>query len=452
MAKGTKTLFYCKECGNESSKWLGQCPVCHEWNTFVEAEVTKSSQKVEKALMERKPSHLSEIQMEEEKRISTHMEEMDRVLGGGIVRGSLVLVGGDPGIGKSTLLLQTCHRLCADDLSLLYISGEESLQQIRMRADRIGEFNDHLALLAETNLEIIDGVIRKEKPDIVIIDSIQTMYSDGVDSAPGSVSQVRESTATLMKLAKGLGVTVFVVGHVTKEGTVAGPRVLEHMVDTVLYFEGDRHASYRILRAVKNRFGSTDEIGVFEMQQDGLREVLNPSEYMLEGKPEEASGSVVACSVEGTRPILVEVQALVCRSNFGMPRRTAAGCDYNRVNLLMAVLEKRLGFHLSEYDAYVNIAGGMKMNEPAIDLGIALAIVSSMKDQVISDRVICFGEIGLSGEVRSVQMAEQRVNEAKKLGFERVILPASNLKALKNTKGIDLVGVSNIAEAVKALD
>lgn len=452
MAKGTKTLFYCKECGNESSKWLGQCPVCHEWNTFVEAEVTKSSQKVEKALMERKPSHLSEIQMEEEKRISTHMEEMDRVLGGGIVRGSLVLVGGDPGIGKSTLLLQTCHRLCADDLSLLYISGEESLQQIRMRADRIGEFNDHLALLAETNLEIIDGVIRKEKPDIVIIDSIQTMYSDGVDSAPGSVSQVRESTATLMKLAKGLGVTVFVVGHVTKEGTVAGPRVLEHMVDTVLYFEGDRHASYRILRAVKNRFGSTDEIGVFEMQQDGLREVLNPSEYMLEGKPEEASGSVVACSVEGTRPILVEVQALVCRSNFGMPRRTAAGCDYNRVNLLMAVLEKRLGFHLSEYDAYVNIAGGMKMNEPAIDLGIALAIVSSLKDQVISDRVICFGEIGLSGEVRSVQMAEQRVNEAKKLGFERVILPASNLKALKNTKGIDLVGVSNIAEAVKALD
>ena len=452
MAKGTKTLFYCKECGNESSKWLGQCPICHEWNTFVEAEVTKSSQKVEKALMERKPSHLSEIQMEEEKRISTHMEEMDRVLGGGIVRGSLVLVGGDPGIGKSTLLLQTCHRLCADDLSLLYISGEESLQQIRMRADRIGEFNDHLALLAETNLEIIDGVIRKEKPDIVIIDSIQTMYSDSVDSAPGSVSQVRESTATLMKLAKGLGVTVFVVGHVTKEGTVAGPRVLEHMVDTVLYFEGDRHASYRILRAVKNRFGSTDEIGVFEMQQDGLREVLNPSEYMLEGKPEEASGSVVACSVEGTRPILVEVQALVCRSNFGMPRRTAAGCDYNRVNLLMAVLEKRLGFHLSEYDAYVNIAGGMKMNEPAIDLGIALAIVSSMKDQVISDRVICFGEIGLSGEVRSVQMAEQRVNEAKKLGFERVILPASNLKALKNTKGIDLVGVSNIAEAVKALD
>ena len=452
MAKGTKTLFYCKECGNESSKWLGQCPVCHEWNTFVEAEVTKSSQKVEKALMERKPSHLSEIQMEEEKRISTHMEEMDRVLGGGIVRGSLVLVGGDPGIGKSTLLLQTCHRLCADDLSLLYISGEESLQQIRMRADRIGEFNDHLALLAETNLEIIDGVIRKEKPDIVIIDSIQTMYSDGVDSAPGSVSQVRESTATLMKLAKGLGVTVFVVGHVTKEGTVAGPRVLEHMVDTVLYFEGDRHASYRILRVVKNRFGSTDEIGVFEMQQDGLREVLNPSEYMLEGKPEEASGSVVACSVEGTRPILVEVQALVCRSNFGMPRRTAAGCDYNRVNLLMAVLEKRLGFRLSEYDAYVNIAGGMKMNEPAIDLGIALAIVSSMKDQVISDRVICFGEIGLSGEVRSVQMAEQRVNEAKKLGFERVILPASNLKALKNTKGIDLVGVSNIAEAVKALD
>ena len=455
MAKTKTSVFFCQNCGYESAKWMGQCPGCREWNTFVEEPVDRkvrsSSGKLRPA-SEVKPVPLSAIQASREDRISTGFPELDRVLGSGIVKGSLVLVGGDPGIGKSTLLLQTCHRLCADDLSLLYISGEESLQQIRMRADRIGEFNDHLALLAETNLEIIDGVIRKEKPDIVIIDSIQTMYSDGVDSAPGSVSQVRESTATLMKLAKGLGVTVFVVGHVTKEGTVAGPRVLEHMVDTVLYFEGDRHASYRILRAVKNRFGSTDEIGVFEMQQDGLREVLNPSEYMLEGKPEEASGSVVACSVEGTRPILVEVQALVCRSNFGMPRRTAAGCDYNRVNLLMAVLEKRLGFHLSEYDAYVNIAGGMKMNEPAIDLGIALAMVSSMKDQVISDRVICFGEIGLSGEVRSVQMAEQRVNEAKKLGFERVILPASNLKALKNTKGIDLVGVSNIAEAVKALD
>ena len=452
MAKGTKTLFFCTNCGYESGKWMGQCPACHEWNTFAEAKVDKKSGKdLSREIREQKPSFFSEIQSEDTERISTHMDEMNRVLGGGIVRGSLVLVGGDPGIGKSTLLLQMCRNLCQDSVRMLYISGEESLQQIKLRADRMGTFNDHIALLCETNLEVIDGVIRREKPDLVVIDSIQTMYSDKVDSGPGSVSQVRETTNILMQIAKGLNITIFVIGHVTKEGVVAGPRVLEHMVDTVLYLEGDRHSAYRILRSVKNRFGSTDEIGVFEMESDGLKEVANPSEFMLDGRPLEASGSVVTCSIEGTRPILVEIQALVCRSNFGMPRRTAAGCDYNRVNLLMAVLEKRLGLRLSEYDAYVNIAGGFRMNEPAIDLGIVLAIVSSVRDQAIDDSVICFGEVGLSGEVRSVPMAEQRVNEARKLGFKTCILPKSALKGLKDTEGIRLIGVSNVREAVEAL-
>ena len=329
-----------------------------------------------------------------------------------------VLVGGDPGIGKSTLLLQVCRNLSEHNIKVLYISGEESLQQIKIRAERIGNFGDSLKLLCETNLDTIKAVIDREKPQIVVIDSIQTMFNEEVSSAPGSVSQVRESTGVLMQIAKGMGISIFIVGHVTKEGVVAGPRVLEHMVDTVLYFEGDRHAAYRILRGVKNRFGSTNEIGVFEMRQDGLVEVENPSEYMLSGKPEGASGSVVACSMEGTRPILLEVQALVCHSNFGIPRRTAAGTDFNRVNLLMAVLEKRLGLKLGDCDAYVNIAGGIKMNEPAIDLGIVLALISSYKDKPIDEKTICFGEVGLSGEVRAVNMAEQRVQEAKKLGFE----------------------------------
>lgn len=452
MAKGTKTLFFCTNCGYESGKWMGQCPACHEWNTFTEAKVDKKAGKnISREISEQKPTFFSEIRAEDASRVSTHMDEMNRVLGGGIVPGSLVLVGGDPGIGKSTLLLQMCRNLCQDSIRMLYISGEESLQQIKLRADRMGTFNDHIALLCETNLEVIDGVIRREKPDLVIIDSIQTMYSDKVDSGPGSVSQVRESTGILMQIAKGLNVTIFVVGHVTKEGVVAGPRVLEHMVDTVLYLEGDRHSAYRILRSVKNRFGSTDEIGVFEMENNGLKEVPNPSEFMLDGRPLDSSGSVVTCSIEGTRPILVEIQALVTRSNFGMPRRTAAGCDYNRVNLLMAVLEKRLGLRLSEYDAYVNIAGGFRMNEPAIDLGIVLAIVSSVRDQAIDDSLICFGEVGLSGEVRSVPLAEQRVNEARKLGFKTCILPQSVQKNLKNTEGIRLIGVRNVREAVEAL-
>jgi len=370
------------------------------------------------------------------------------VLGGGIVPGSLVLVGGDPGIGKSTLLLQVCRNLAEKQVSVLYISGEESLRQIKLRANRIGQFTDKMQLLCETNLEVIREVIERRKPDVVVIDSIQTMFHEDVSSAPGSVSQVRESTNILMQIAKGMGVSIFIVGHVTKEGNVAGPRVLEHMVDTVLYFEGDRHASYRILRAVKNRFGSTNEIGVFEMCNTGLEEVKNPSEYMLNGRPEDASGSVVACSMEGTRPILVEIQALVCQSNFGIPRRTAVGTDFNRVNLLMAVLEKKVGLRLAASDAYVNIAGGMKMTEPAIDLGICLAIVSSAKDIVIPDNVMVFGEVGLSGEIRAVNMAGQRVQEAKKLGFGTVVLPEVCRSSVGKVEGINLVYVSQIRDAI----
>ena len=374
--------------------------------------------------------------------------ELDRVLGGGIVPGSLVLVGGDPGIGKSTLLLQVCRNLAEKQVSVLYISGEESLRQIKLRANRIGQFTDKMQLLCETNLEVIREVIERRKPDVVVIDSIQTMFHEDVSSAPGSVSQVRESTNILMQIAKGMGISIFIVGHVTKEGNVAGPRVLEHMVDTVLYFEGDRHASYRILRAVKNRFGSTNEIGVFEMCNTGLEEVKNPSEYMLNGRPEDASGSVVACSMEGTRPILVEIQALVCQSNFGIPRRTAVGTDFNRVNLLMAVLEKKVGLRLAASDAYVNIAGGMKMTEPAIDLGICLAIVSSAKDIVIPDNVMVFGEVGLSGEIRAVNMAGQRVQEAKKLGFGTVVLPEVCRSSVGKVEGINLVYVSQIRDAI----
>ena len=372
---------------------------------------------VRKSLAEVKPVKLSQIKTDESQRISSGIAELDRVLGGGIVKGSLMLVGGDPGIGKSTLLLQVCYNLTRQGKKVLYISGEESAQQIKLRAQRIGEFNDDLMLLCETNLELIRTVIENLKPDVAVIDSIQTMYNENVAAAPGSVSQVRESTNVFMQIAKGLGISIFIVGHVTKEGVVAGPRVLEHMVDTVLYFEGDRQAAYRILRGVKNRFGSTNEIGVFEMVQSGLREVANPSEYMLDGKPEDASGSVVACSMEGTRPILIEIQALVCQSNLPMPRRTTAGTDFNRVNLLLAVLEKRVGLHLSSCDVYVNIAGGIRMTEPAIDLGLILALVSSYKDICIDSRTIVFGEVGLSGEIRSISMAQQRVQEAKKTGI-----------------------------------
>lgn len=456
MPKAKKTVFFCQNCGYESAKWMGQCPGCREWNTFVEEAVVPSSGAgrgtgTRRSTSNADPVALSQIDLTEDQRRSTQIGELDRVLGGGIVQGSLVLVGGDPGIGKSTLLLQVCRNLAKQQIKVLYISGEESLKQIKLRAKRIGEFTDSLQLLCETNLEVIKEVITRKKPEVVIIDSIQTMFHEEISSAPGSVSQVRESTNVLMQIAKGQGISVFIVGHVTKEGNVAGPRVLEHMVDTVLYFEGDRHASYRILRAVKNRFGSTNEIGVFEMRASGLEEVRNPSEYLLNGRPMGASGSVVACSMEGTRPILVEIQALVCHSNFGIPRRTAVGTDFNRVNLLMAVLEKKAGIGLASSDAYVNIAGGMKMTEPAIDLGIVLAVVSSCKDIVIPDQLLAFGEVGLSGEVRAVSMAEQRVREAKKLGFEKVILPRVCQSSVENINGIQLIYVETVQEAIQAV-
>lgn len=453
MAKGKESfVYFCSECGYESSKWMGQCPGCKAWNTFVEEKVTKKTGSAKRdggQNAEHKPSTIAEISMEQEDRLKIGLEELDRVLGGGIVKGSLTLVGGDPGIGKSTLLLQVCKYLSDLDHDVLYVSGEESLKQIKLRAQRIGNMNEHLKLFCETNLEIIEEVIKHTTPEIVVIDSIQTMYQEEISSAPGSVSQVREATGVFLRLAKEKGVSIFIVGHVTKEGMVAGPRVLEHMVDTVLYFEGDRHASYRILRGVKNRFGSTNEIGVFEMKNEGLIQVPNPSEYMLNGKPEGASGSIVSCSMEGTRPILVEIQALVCRTNFGFPRRQTAGSDLNRLNLLMAVLEKRLGLSISDCDAYVNIAGGIRISEPAIDLGIVMAVASSFKNKPIDDNMMAFGEIGLSGEVRAVSMASNRVQEAKKLGFTTCLVPASCLDNVKDIKGIKIIGISSVKDAME---
>lgn len=445
MAKA-KTTFFCKECGYESSKWLGQCPGCKEWNSFVEEMVQKKSAtgsvlrgpKVE-------PSKLSDVRVVENERIHMGIDEFDRVLGGGIVEGSLVLVGGDPGIGKSTLLLQMCKQLVERGKKVLYISGEESMRQIKMRADRLGEFKGDLLLLSETNLDTVEQTINSVKPEVVVIDSIQTMFKEDVGSAPGSVGQVRETTNTLLAIAKGMGISVFIIGHVTKEGMVAGPRVLEHMVDTVLYFEGDRNATYRILRAVKNRFGSTNEIGVFEMKNEGLMEVANPSEYMLEGMPEDEPGSVVTCAMEGTRPIMLEIQALVCQTNFNLPRRTAVGTDYNRVNVLMAVIEKRLGMRMCDCDAYVNVAGGMRINEPALDLAIVAVVLSSYRNRALPTKVLVFGEVGLTGEVRAVNMAEQRALEAAKLGFEVCILPQVNKKTI-SIQGMKLIGIRNIRE------
>ena len=455
MAKGVKSVFFCQNCGYESVKWMGQCPACREWNTFVEEKVSGSKsagQRVSSGGEKKQPVRIRDISLTEDPRTGTGIGELDRVLGGGVVKGSLILIGGDPGIGKSTLLLQTCRNLAANGKSVIYVSGEESLSQIGLRAGRIGKIADELRILTETNLSDIREVISREKPDVCIIDSIQTMYSEEISSAPGSVSQVREATAVLLQIAKTLGISIFIVGHVTKDGAVAGPRVLEHMVDTVLYFEGDRHASYRILRAVKNRFGSTNEIGVFEMRDTGLEEVPNPSEYMLSGKPEESSGSVVACSMEGTRPVLIEIQSLVSKSSFGLPRRTAVGTDVNRVNLLIAVLERRCGLRLGDCDVYVNIAGGIRMTEPAVDLGIAMAIASGLSDQPIGDKVIAFGEVGLGGELRAVSGAAQRVQEAKKLGFETVVLPSANMKALKGMKGIEgirLIPCDTLKNAIK---
>ena len=454
MGKNSSMVFFCTECGYESAKWMGQCPGCKSWNTFSEEPKERASKNKKHSQIEgvgvkrNEPIPLRVVNLEESSRISTEMPELDRVLGGGIVPGSLTLVGGDPGIGKSTLLLQVCKKISDKGCKVLYVSGEESLKQIKIRGDRIGQFDENLLLLCETNLQNVSEQIKKCSPSVVIIDSIQTMYNEEVDAAPGSVSQVRESTGVLLQLAKGLGVSIFVVGHVTKEGTVAGPRMLEHMVDTVLYFEGDRHASYRILRGVKNRFGSTNEIGVFEMQREGLKGVENPSEFMLDGKPENASGSVVTCSMEGTRPLLLEIQALVCRSNFGNPRRQANGTDFNRVNLLMAVLEKRVGIQMGDCDAYVNVAGGLKISEPAIDLAIVMAIASSYKNRAIPEKMIFVGEIGLSGEIRSVGMIENRVNEAKKLGFTTCVIPKGCYERVKDIEGIKIIAVSSVADAI----
>lgn len=452
MAK-VKQIFFCQQCGYESAKWMGQCPSCQEWNSFVEETVHAKSIKKSGAITQRnRPVPLGEVETLEERRISTHIGELDRVLGSGIVEGSLILVGGDPGIGKSTLLLQICRNLSEDNIRMLYVSGEESLQQIKMRADRLGAFKDSMSLLCETSIDTIESAITETTPQMVVIDSIQTMYAEEITSAAGSVSQVREVTSRLMKIAKQKGITIWIVGHVTKEGVVAGPRTLEHMVDTVLYFEGDRHAVYRMLRGVKNRFGSTDEVGVFEMQPEGLREVTNPSEVMLSGRPIDASGSVVVCSLEGTRPMLMEIQALVSQTSFNLPRRTTVGLDYNRVNLLMAVLEKRAGLSLGSCDAYVNVAGGMRLNEPAIDLGIIMAIASSYKNRALDESTIIFGEVGLTGEVRAVSMPLQRVREAEKLGFKTCILPSGNLEQLQKMKqdtySIRLIGVANVAQAL----
>ena len=392
-----------------------------------------------------KPKKMDEISLEQESRFLTGMEELDRVLGGGIVGGSLVLVGGDPGIGKSTLLLQMCKLLSENTHKVLYISGEESMAQIKLRSQRIGEFTGEMLLLTEMDMDLAEVTVKEIAPEVVVIDSIQTMYCPEVDAAPGSISQVREITSQLLQLAKSNNIAIFIVGHVTKEGNVAGPRMLEHMVDTVLYFEGDNNAMYRILRSVKNRFGSTNEIGVFEMKNNGLMEVKNPSEYMMQGRPENEAGSVVVCTLEGTRPILLEVQALVCNTNFNFPRRTAVGTDYNRVNLLMAVIEKRMSVSLSSYDAYVNVAGGMRVSEPALDLAMAAAILSSYLGRAMDDKTILFGEVGLVGEVRGVNQAEMRVKEAKKLGYNRCMMPYANAKNI-NVDGIEVLGIKNIRE------
>lgn len=460
MAKAkAETVYFCKNCGYESGKWLGQCPACHEWNSMTEAP--KAGSKGKKTSIsgqggrntgEALPVRLQDIELADEQRTSSGLKEFDRVLGGGIVTGSLVLVGGDPGIGKSTILLQAARAISLAGGSVLYVSGEESEKQIKMRAQRIGDFGDGFLLLCDTLLDNAISVIEEMKPDFVVIDSIQTMMNSGIESSAGSVTQVRESTAALLRTAKGLGISIFIVGHVTKEGSVAGPRVLEHMVDTVLYFEGDLQGSYRILRAVKNRFGSTNEIGVFEMRQEGLKEVENPSEYMLSGRAEGSSGNIVTCVMEGTRPLLIEIQALVTdNTSFTYPKRQATGLDLNRVSLLMAVLEKRAGMRLSQSDAYVNIAGGMRVSEPSVDLAVVIAIVSSFRNRPADKDMVAFGEVGLSGEIRAVSMCERRVIEAQKLGFTKAIVPKANKKSLKDISGIELIEAATLDDVMDVL-
>jgi DNA repair protein RadA/Sms len=455
MAK-RKTKFICQECGYESPKWMGKCPGCSQWNKMVEeVEVTGTARRgafthSQGSTILTKPTPVTSIETVNEPRILTKLNEFNRVLGGGVVKGSLVLIGGDPGIGKSTLLLQVSSQLANKGHLVLYISGEESLRQTKLRAERLHIASDHLFVYSETNLEEINRTIDSINPSFVIIDSIQTVFHPDVTSAPGSVSQVRECTAELMRIGKTKGIAIFIVGHVTKEGSIAGPRLLEHMVDTVLYFEGERHHTYRILRSVKNRFGSTNEMGIFEMKEFGLEEVENPSEIFLEERSRGAAGSTVVASMEGTRPILVEIQALVSPTSFGNPRRMATGVDHNRVPLLMAVLEKRVGMLLANQDAYLKVAGGVKLDEPAIDLAIAVSIASSFRDKPTRTTDCIIGEVGLTGEVRRVSRIEQRVQEAAKMGFERIILPANNLGGWTGPKGVQLIGVTSVSEALRA--
>ncbi len=454
MAK-IKTSYICSECGFESPKWYGKCPSCGEWNTLNEelnSQQTKNSFSNSFSTVNQVLA-LDDICGENDERITTKIEEFDRVLGGGIVKGSLVLLSGDPGIGKSTILLQICQNLGSKGQKILYVSGEESANQIKLRAVRIGVTTNNLFILSQTDLATIVECIKAEKPDIVIIDSIQTMVYEQVNSSAGSITQVRECTNVFMHTAKGLGIPIFIVGHVNKDGAIAGPKVLEHIVDTVLYFEGERNYSYRILRGVKNRFGSTNEIGVFEMTADGLKEVLNPSLMMISGRPKNTSGTCVACVMEGTRPILAEVQGLVCATGFGTPRRMSTGFDYNRMSMILAVLEKRAGYFFNNMDAYVNVVGGLKLDEPAADLTVALALVSSLKDKAVDDKTIAFGEVGLAGEIRAVNNCEQRIAEAKRLGFERCIIPFHNYKSITNSlkSTFDIIPVRNIREAFSAL-
>ena len=450
MAKPS-TVFVCSNCGNESSKWFGRCPACNEWNTCYEEKVNLKSSGKSASKKTATTVKLDDVKKQDIVRTKTGFDELDRVLGGGLVKGSLTLLGGEPGIGKSTLILQICDKIKGEG-QVLYVSGEESAQQIKIRADRLGIKNNDIVFLGETDIDVIEDAILKTNPKLVIIDSIQTMYSDEITSGPGSVSQVREITARIMKMCKQEEITTIIIGHVTKDGNIAGPRVLEHMVDTVLYLEGERYFAYRILRGVKNRFGSTNEIGMFEMNDIGMCEIDNPSSVLLSEKNENVAGSIVVASIEGTRPILVELQALTATSVFGMPRRTANGIDYNRLTLLIAVLEKRTGLPLGNQDVYLNIVGGIKINEPALDLGIILAVSSSFKNIPISNDVIAIGEVGLTGEVRSVNQIEKRIKEAEKLGFKKCIIPESNKKLLKDTYKLDIIDVQNISEAMRCLE
>ena len=450
MAKPS-TVFVCSNCGNESSKWFGRCPACNEWNTCYEEKINLKSSGKSASKKTATTVKLDDVKKQDIVRTKTGFDELDRVLGGGLVKGSLTLLGGEPGIGKSTLILQICDKIKGEG-QVLYISGEESAQQIKIRADRLGIKNNDIVFLGETDIDVIEDAILKTNPKLVIIDSIQTMYSDEITSGPGSVSQVREITARIMKMCKQEEITTIIIGHVTKDGNIAGPIVLEHMVDTVLYLEGERYFAYRILRGVKNRFGSTNEIGMFEMNDIGMCEIDNPSSVLLSEKNENVAGSIVVASIEGTRPILVELQALTATSVFGMPRRTANGIDYNRLTLLIAVLEKRTGLPLGNQDVYLNIVGGIKINEPALDLGIILAVSSSFKNIPIPNDVIAIGEVGLTGEVRSVNQIEKRIKEAEKLGFKKCIIPESNKKLLKDTYKLDIIGVQNISEAMRCLE